>query len=224
LIFPGILFAVIVILFAGFSDAIEWPVTGVLEYLPYILFGIALIIGGVFAQSRISFLCLLFASVALLVDHSFFGENDIARGRTVIMFSSIYVPSFTALFYRLSECRLWTSQAAIRMIIVVSTALVTLMVSAVPELNDSILHADMMLFQPMSDFVRIPAISVIMFIVSLPFLVIRKQHESPFLGRLLALAVLFVFGGLNQPVAANAVHGKSMLLMFMSGRDRKSVV
>jgi diguanylate cyclase (GGDEF)-like protein len=218
LIFPGILFVVLVVFFAACPAAIDWPVSGSFEYLPYILFGTALVLGGVFAQSRILFLCLLFASVALLADYSFFWVKDVARGMTVVMFSTIYVPSFTALFYRLSERGLWTSQAAIRGVIVVSTALVTFMVSMLPELNDAVLHAEMVLFRRLSGYIRIPLIGMIAFIASLPFLFIKKKHESPLLGKLLAISMLFIFGGLNHPVAAeHTSYGKAMLLVFMSG-------
>jgi GGDEF domain-containing protein len=74
------------------------------------------------------------------------------------------------------------------------------------------------LFQPLSGPVQVPLIGVLLFLGGIPFLLIRNKHESPHLGRLLALAFLFVFTALNfRGSGWREGSGQTVLLLFMSG-------
>ena len=215
---PFILFILSVFIFIVSPGLAEWAVSDSFKYMPYVLLGAGFILGGVFTQSRVSFLCLLFACITILADYSFFVKHDIERGKAIIFLSTIYVPPLTAVLYRLSERGFWTAHTGFRALMVLSAVFVVFLLPLIPELNNGISHAESVLFRPLSDFIRIPLIGILAFLVSLPFLVIRKQHESPFLGRLLALAVLFMFGALNHPVVReHSRYGEAMLLIFMSG-------
>lgn len=219
LILPFLLFIGLVIIFATCPDVTGWAVSESFEYLSYVLLGIGMLLGAVFAQSRISFICIFISFITCVVDYSFFIKGDVARGSAVVLLSSIYVPSLAALFYRLSERGLLTSHAGFRALLLLSAMMVIFLLPMVPELASSILHAKAAMFRPLSDYIRIPLVGILSLLVSLPFLIIRKQHESPFLGRLIGVAMLFVFGALNQPVTGSA-HGRlgeAMLLTFMSG-------
>lgn len=218
LILPSILFVVLVFIFAA-CPYVVGTVSGSLEYLPYILFATGLVLGGIFTQSKISFLCLFFAAVTFLADYSFFGiSREVAWGKTVVLFSVIYIPPLAALFYRLGERGLLTIHAGFRSLVVLSAILMIGLVPLIPELKDAVNNAESSIFGPLSGYVRIPQIGVYTCIISLPFLVINKQHESPFLGKLIAMAVIFMFGGLNHPVAdEHSLYGRPMLLLFMSG-------
>ncbi|MDD5519353.1 MAG: diguanylate cyclase [Kiritimatiellae bacterium] len=218
LIFPFLLFISLVLIFIVCPEITSWSVSESFQYLPYIFFGTGLVLGGVFTQSRISFLCLFFASITFLADYSFFIKCDAARGRTVVLLSVIYVPSLVALLHRLNERGFWTAHAGFRVLMVLSAVLVILLLPMIPELSNAVLNARSAMFRPLSDYIRIPLIGILAFLVSMPFLIIRKQHESPFLGKLIGIAMLFVFGALNHPVAEeHSAHGEAMLLMFMSG-------
>lgn len=218
LFFPSIFFFLLVFIFAGCPFLAEWSLSESFRYLPYILFGTGALLGGVFTQSRISFLCLLLALVTFFADRAFFINNDVAQGRTVALLSVIYVPALAALFHRLNERGFWTSHAGFRGLMVLSAVLVVFVLPLIPELNDAVFHAESTLFRPLSYYIRIPLIGILVFMISLPFLVIRKQHESPLLGQLMALAIMFVFGALNQPVAdEHSMYGEAMLMLFMSG-------
>jgi diguanylate cyclase (GGDEF)-like protein len=218
LIFPLVLFVGFVFVFAACPGAVVWAGSESFRYLPYILFGTGVVLGGVFTQSRISFLCVLFACITFLADYSFFVQDNVAKGRTVVLLSAIYVPSLTALFHRLNERGFWTTHAGFRGLLVLSAILIILLLPMIPELSNAVLNAQSAMFRPLSDYIRIPLIGILVFLLSLPFLIIRKQHESPFLGKLLCVTMLFVFGALNHPVTAeHSRYGETMLLTFMSG-------
>ena len=218
LIFPSILFVLLTFIFAACPFLAEWSLSESFRYLPYILFAAGALLGGVFAQSRISFLCLLLALVTFFADRAFFLNDDVGKGRTVVLLSVIYIPAMAALFHRLNERGFWTSHAGFRGLMVLSAVLVVFVLPLIPELNDAVFHAESILFRSLSNYIRIPLIGILVFMVSLPFLVIRKQNESPLLGKLMALAILFVFGALNQPVAdEHSMYGEAMLMLFMSG-------
>jgi len=220
LIFPFVLFCVLAAVFAVCPSASSWSSSGSLQYLPYILFGIGGILGWIFAQSRVSFLCLLFAFLTFILHYYFFVKGDVGRGSAVILLSAIYVPPLVAIFHRLSERGLWTIHAAYRALIILSAVLVILLLPLIPELSSAILNTQAALCLPTSAElnIRIPFLGTLAFIASLPFLIIRKQHESPFLGKLLALAVLFIFGAMNQEVNTGLNQkGEAVLQVFMSG-------
>lgn len=220
LILPFLLFCGLLVIFQVCPSTADWSSSGSLQYLPYILFGIGGILGMIFTQSRISFICLLFAFLTVLLHYYFFVSGKVDRGSAVIFLSAIYVPPLTAIFHRLSEGGLWTAQAAYRALIILSAVLVILLLPLIPELSGAILNAQSVLCQPTSAGlnIRISLLGTLAFIISLPFLIVRKQHESPFLGKMLGLAVLFVFGALNLDIHnIQDRQSEAMLLVFMSG-------
>ena len=218
LIFPAALYLASLLLLAVCPQAAVWPEYGSFVSIPYILFGVAALLGLFFTQSRVSFLCLLLAAVTFLLQHSFFMRPNPARGAAVIFLAAVYFPPLAVLFYHLGERGAFNMHGLIRFLIMLSAMLVILALPCIPSVADHVSDSASALFQPMSGFIHVPVIGALLFLAAIPLLLIRNKHESPHLGRLFSLAFLFVFTALN--LRAGGWRDKSaetVLLLFMSG-------
>lgn len=214
---PFVLFVLTAVFFAAWPDGRDLPPGDVLLYLPHVLFGAAFVLGAIFTQTRISFLSLLLSLVTLILQHQL-RQADPARTATVIFLSSIYLPPLAALLYRLPDRSVWTLDAVIRILVVLSAVAVIFLFTLADNLCQAVLNAGSSLIRPLSDFVRVPLLGLLAMAVSAPFLVVRKQHESPFTGRLMLLALLFAFAAFQaRPLPDRPGTALTLCLAFMSG-------
>jgi len=217
LIFPVAGFFLLVLLFAVCPDAGRWAASESFKYMPYVLFGIGFLLGGIFSQTRVSFLCLLFVFVTFMTHYSFFGSGEAAKGSTIILLSSISIPPLAAAFYWISESGLWSARTGLRGLVVLFVMVVIGVVPLIPEINEAVVHTHVAFFRPLSDYIGVPLAGLIFFVLSAPFLGFRKAHESPFLGKLLGIAVLFSFGAFSYPGEKYGASAEGILLVFMTG-------
>jgi len=192
-----------------------WSVLPSLRYLPFVLYGLAFVLGAVFTQSRVSFVALLLWIVFALTDYNCFVLDDEARGQATIFLSSLYVAWFCALFYRFDERGVFTATGALRGLLILSALLVILLLPALPDISRRLAAPEAGLLRPFSESIRVPRVAVIAFAAGLPFLLCRKPRESPVTGVMYALTVLFVLAGLS--FAVSDANGRSGLMLLMSG-------
>jgi GGDEF domain-containing protein len=197
LILPVVFSYLLMLLFLVYPGASLWGVSPYLYLTPHLLFGIAFLLGAFFTQSRVSFLSILFMAVTYLAERAVFENRDCAASATIILLATIYVPPFVALLYRLSERGIFTIHGYIRMGLVVSAIVVMFLLQMIKPLNEAVLSAQSVLFSPLCGWCRIPLLGLLLFFLSIPLLLIRNKHESPMLGSLLCLAMLFILGALN---------------------------
>jgi len=214
-VFTGLaLFAGLIVLLTVHDNAGAWSQTPALRYVPYVIFALAFALGAFFTQSRVSFIAILLWIVTLLTDHACFNSEDPARAGATVFFASLYLPWVCALFYRFDERGLFTKSGALRGLLILSALLVILLLPAIPDISRRIAAPGSRLLRPVGGAVGVPFVAVGAFVAGLPFLVLRKPHESPLMGLLLALTALYGLAGLSFAVADGPA--RTGLLLFMA--------
>jgi GGDEF domain-containing protein len=218
LYFPAGLFLLLVCVFALSSVGVGWPGYDLFRALPYVLLAASLFLGYFFAQSRVSFVSLLLAAVISQLEYSVFTRGALPRGEAVVFFSSLYVPVLLALFYHLGERGVFNLHGVVRLAIVLSVVAAIFLFPLSQRLDVAVARTRLALFRPVADGLPIPWSGLGAFVLSLPFFLFRKPHESPLLGPTLALALLFVFGMLNfRSVLWQPGQEHAILISFASG-------
>lgn len=217
-ILPLALFAGTAGLIIAHPDAASWSVGPTVRNLPYVAAAISLLLGWFFAQSRISFLSVLLVLMVYLLDRAFFRTGDTESGSAVIFLSSIYFPCIAALFYHLHERGILTPHGYIKIAIVCSIVVVMVLLPRVDTLRRAVATAQTGLVRPGPGIVRVPMIGLVVFGVSAVCLFLRNGRESPLLGPILFVALLFVFTGLNfESELWPEGSGRVVLLSFTAG-------
>ena len=218
LVLPAVFFVFLVLLFILHPDASAWPAYKPFQYMPYVLLGIGFLLGGCFVQSRVSFLCLLLGVMTFLIHRSFFVKVDLARGNVIIFLSAIYLPLLTALFYHLDERGIFTFHGYVRVLVVFSAILMIVLLPGSRSLSHAISSVQPAILSSVSTGLRVPATGLLVFAGCVPVLLFRNRHESPFLGPIFCLAILYVFAGLSfRSGVWRLDQGQAVFLSFMSG-------
>lgn len=214
--FPAALFPVVALVLGMWPEG-HLSAGGVLPYLPHVIFGVAALLGAVFAQTRVLFLSLAFSFVLAAANYHAFVKSHAGRAQVLVFLSSLYLPVLAAAFHRFSERGLWNAYGRSRVFLVLSTCLVSATLPLVPELGEAMLGTASPLLRPFAPWVRIPLVGFLAFGASLPFMVIRARHESPALGLLAAVSVLYALGGLAVASPPCGIRGQVMLSWLMAG-------
>jgi len=186
--------------------------------MPYILFGVAILLGVFFTQSRVAFLCLLLAGATFFLEDAFFTRANPARGAAVLFLISVYFPPLAVLFYHLSERGMFNMHGLVRFLIVLSAVIVIFALPWISFVAERVSTSSSVLFQSPSSPIQVPLLGVLLFLGGMPLLLIRNKHESPHLGRLFCLAFLFVLTALNfRGSGWREGTAQTVLLLFMSG-------
>ena len=218
LVFPLALFLLLLLLMVLHPGAATWGDSPTLTILPYLVFGMAALLGLFFAQSRVLFMALTLGILTLLLDHYVFGCQDLAKGSAIVFLAAVGVPALTAALYRLSERGVFNPHGATRAMAIAFYLLVLALLPQIPSFGQAVRSTPYALLKPISEWITVPAIGLVAFVGSLPFLLTGKEHESPALGSLLYFALLFCFAGLAFESALWAGgKGEPALLLFMSG-------
>jgi diguanylate cyclase (GGDEF)-like protein len=215
---PFALFLLILLLIVLHPGAALWARSPGFAAPPHALFGIAFLLGLFFAQSRVSFLSLLMAAVTCRLNHVGFSGPDTAAGEATILLAAAGVPAVAALFYRLSERGVFTPHGMRRALIVAASLAVVTLLPAIPAFSRAVASASSGFVRPMSPWIPVPAAGLLALAISLPFLIAPKEHESPALGPLLGMALLFVFAALGfRSSLWEAEKERAAMLLFMTG-------
>lgn len=175
----------------------KWTENPAFGGLPTVLITVAVVLGSVFSQSRVIFICCLAGLSAFLTGLHGFTSADSERLRMTVFLASIYVPLLSLLFYHLQERGLFNRHGMSRMAIVGSAIVVMVFLPELETLRKSILETDIFLFAPISDSIKIPLFGALVFVLSAPLFFIRNVRESPLLGKILLFGVLFFMAALN---------------------------
>jgi len=187
-------FLICIPLLLGFApQTAGWAASPAFAAVPHILFGAALLLGAFFGQSRICFISLFAALTTALMRYAFFTRQDMMNGDALVLLSMIYVPALAALFYRLDERGLFTKRGGVRgLAILLSAVVVLFLLPRIQLLNDVVAVSGAAL----PAIPTVPAAGILAFVVAVPFLVVPRKHESPFLGGNILLAVIFFMAAL----------------------------
>ncbi|MBA4387475.1 MAG: hypothetical protein C0404_05800 [Verrucomicrobia bacterium] len=200
------------------ADSVGWSSLPTLQAAPYLVFAVSFILGSFFMQSRVSFMSILLAMITLILDRAFFTRPVPGEGEALVFMASVYVAPLMTLFYHLSERGVLTSYGLVRIVIILSATIAMVVVPKIDVLASAMRNTESIFWGPMSDAVPVSFFGLMCFVICIPFLAARNRHESPFLGRNMALALVFVFVALNcQSSLWRAGQGRTVLLVFMSG-------
>ena len=170
-----------------------WPLQFGFRMMPYILFGLSVIIGLFFTQSRVCYLAILMALVTFLLEGTGAGSGR----RSAVDLGTLVVPCVAAVFYHLNERGVLTSYGGRRAATILALGLAVTVLTAIPGFGDAVVAAESHVLRPVSSVIRLPIVGVAVFVCCLPALLIPREHECPALGLLLAMAALLFLGGLN---------------------------
>lgn len=219
LIIPFVLFVGSFIVLSDYQQAMAWGDSTLLRIVPYVVLILCFLLGILFTQTKISFVCILLAEVLFLVDGCFFVGFDNVRGDIVVLLSVIYVPVISALFFRLHERGAFTLHGGGRFLIIFSTIAV---IWAVPLFRATVIldvPIVVRVFRPLSEQVHVPVIGFLVLVLCAPVLLVRNERESPALGPMMFVSLLFVLSALNFRSSFWHVEqgSRTVLLVFMSG-------
>ncbi len=207
---------ILLVLFMLYPETASWTDHRSFNTLPYILLGIVTLLGVIFIQNRISLVAILMAAITLLADHFFFGKDEPASGNAVLFLGALYIPVLLTMFYHLQERGTFTVHGMARAMIVLSAILVLLILPRILPMPERV--ETPLLLRHLSGAVQLPIIALIAFLLSIPILLIRRSHESPLLGPMFIVAILFALTAMNlKSTAWKPVQARSVLLTFMSG-------
>lgn len=200
------------------APAQVWPPTGAFGALPYFVFAVAIVLGVVFAQTRVAHLAVLMTTVTALLNYFFYVQIDLGRAAATVLLAALLIPPLAATLFRLNERGFFTTHGAIRGGITLGVIVILLLVSAIPPFTDSIAGAVGGMRGSLSRLFPVPAIGLLALVLSAPFLILPKEHESPRLGGLLLASVWLFFCGLGfRSSLWNGGKDHAALVLFMSG-------
>ncbi len=212
---PLVLLLGAIILLTVWPWAADWPQQPLFRYLPSGLLVLAAFLGVAFTQTRITFVAAYAAAAVALLDHAFFGIAAPARGDATLMLASVMLPVLAAVFYRLGERGLFTSHGATRLL---ATLMATGFLFALPLFGGfqvGVTTSISRSFHTVAGWWRVPGVGLLSLLVCVPFLMFPRKGESPLLGPLLAVALLFLTAMLNfQSSLWQAAQRQTALLLF----------
>ncbi len=215
---PILLFLVIHVLVAAVPGTAEWPSQPLFVNMPYALFLVAMLMGMLFAQTRVVLIAVFCGIMTFLVDRHCFVTGDTAKGAAVVFFAVGYLPALGVLFYRQHECRVFSRKGGARGLVVLCAAASLALIPGLESFSTVAGVAENALFAPLSPVIHLPVASAVVAIVTLPFFFVKKEHESPVLGPTLFIALLLILAGLNfQSLLWESVSPRIVLLMFTAG-------
>lgn len=218
LLLPAVLYVVLVLLFVFVPEASGWSEYPSSRIIPYGLMVTGFVLGVLFHQSRISFICLFLAVVTFCLNRVYGSADFSSKSETVVFLSSIYLPLIGVLFYHLGERGVLTRDGYIRFVIILSALFVIFLVPNIEDVNATVSSTEMLLFRPVGAWLRIPVMGVIILFLCVPFFLYRVRFESPFLGPLILVAVIFALTGLNCEASIwNEGSQRIVLVSFMGG-------
>lgn len=217
LVFPLLLLSVLWLVLRLDARTALWAQSPAIRVLPYILLGVAAFLGGVFRQTRVLYIALMAAFFAVLLDVFFFRQPHPVKGQTVLLLAAFYLPWLSAALYRLGERGLFTAHGGVRFLLVFAAALVSLLLPNILELGRALAAGEHLLLRCPADWMRVPVLGLLSLAASVPFLIVRREHESPAMGPLLLCALLLFFSGLNfRSAFVAAAQARSVFLVFSS--------
>jgi len=213
---PAVLLLAAIVLLMAWPWTEQWSWQPFFRYLPFGLFMLAAFLGVAFTQTRVTFLASYAAAAAALLDHAYFGAADRARGDATLILASVMFPILTAVFYRLDERGIFTPPGATRIFAILLAAGLLCAAPLVHGFQAGV-EASVPSLHTVAGWWRIPGLGVLALLVGMPFLAYPHKGESPMLGPLMAVAVIFLTAMLNfQSSLWREAQQQTALLLFSS--------
>lgn len=203
------------VLLAVWPWSAAWPQQPLFHYLPAALFVLAAILGLAFTQTRIAFVSLCAAAAITLLDYACFGVRDLARGDATLLLASVMLPILAAVFHRLNERGLFTPYGSTRLMTTLVLVVFLFILPMIKGFQVSVTSSAPPSFHTVSGWWRVPGVGMLALLACVPFLVLRRRGESPRLGPLLTVALVFLTLALNfQSGLWRADQHQTALLLF----------
>ncbi len=196
LIPPLILLCAIHILLIAGEMSLGWLRQSLWQYIPYIICGLVVIFAAFFGPSRLLFISLLWIVIIYFIQSALIGDKDAARADILIVLSSVYAAPFAALFYHIPERGFFSINTLINALVVISVGVVMFLLGAGAAKNAAGIAGSPLLL-PVSSWFRMSRLGALNMAVCIPFLLIRRKHESPMTGPIIVIGLFFVAGALN---------------------------
>ena len=194
---PLALFVFLVAMVVGYPGVTAWPAASAFQGLPYVALAVCFALGAWLTQTRVSLIALLAGSVTFFLHYTTSIRPDPERVRTVVLLASIYMPCFAMAFTHMSERGLLTRTGLARVIVVFSAIVFIVVLTGLHRFDDAVSRVPPAAFRPAVDWLSIPTAGLIAAALCIPGFIKRKQHESPLLGPLMGISVLFVLAALS---------------------------
>jgi hypothetical protein len=215
---PAVLFAILLAC-AVSPLAAAWSDSAAFAAVPFALFAAAFVFGPLFSQTRVSLMSLYLAS-AFFVCRLFFSVQERPdRALMAVFLVTLYAPALTVLFYHLTERGLFNIHGAVRVVLVVSCAAMTALLPLARPVTGHLQERWQALFGPATSWLPVALPGLIAVGMAAPLLLIKKKHESPMLGPILCLSLVFTLIAMSFPSPLWRTAGRSaaVLTLFMSG-------
>lgn len=212
---PALLGLVLALMMAVWPATAPWPDAAWFIYLPHFLFLAAAIAGACFTQTRILFLSVPASATLFCVDRAYFVAHAPARGAAALLLGSLILPPLAAVLHRSQERGLLTPYGAMRAMVVF---VLTGFIAALPlssGFQQALLSSAPPSLWTESGWLRLPGLSLLVLLGALPFLLFKPRGESPRLGALTGMALVFLFLSLNfSSSLCHPAHQRAALVLF----------
>ncbi|MBN1557406.1 MAG: GGDEF domain-containing protein [Lentisphaerae bacterium] len=216
LLLPVSLFAFLAALAQGWDGLAAWPESAFFRFLPYVILAVALVLGSLFAQIRVSLVALLAVLLYFMARYSAWGRADAARADAVVLAGSVGAPVFGLVFYGLNERGLWTRAGLARVLLVFATPVFAVLLGGL-RAGEAGLVPEAVL-SPRGGLLGLPGAGWAALALCTPLFFVRKRHESPLLGPSLWLSILCVLAGLSfRAPHWGTDRSEAVLTLFMAG-------
>lgn len=194
---PVLLAVLLLITLAAWPSSAPWPNSPWFVYLPHFILLATAVSGACFAQTRILFLSLATAATLFTLDWTSFACPDPQRSTAALLLGSLLLPPLAATLHRLQERGLFTSRGLSRALAVAGLIGLIVALPISVGFQETIISSPPPSFRTVHGWLRLPGVGLLALLVSLPFLLLKPHSESPRLGILTAMALVFIFCGLN---------------------------
>jgi len=217
LLIPLLMGLVVVLILAVWPASVSWPDGAWFVYLPDFFLLAAAIAGVCFNQTRVLFLAVAVFAALFSVDQSYFEAYEPARGVAALLLGSLFLPLLAAVFHWLQERGLFTPYGLSRTMIVLFFVGLVILLPLSYGFQQAVMSSSPPSFRTAPGVLRIPGLSLLVLMGSLPFLLFRQRGESPCLGALTGMALGFVFLALNFNSSLFPLpHQRPALILFGS--------
>jgi diguanylate cyclase (GGDEF)-like protein len=215
---PMALFVSLAALVTGYPGVAAWPESPLFRAMPYALLALCFGLGAWLTQTRVSLVALLAGGVTFFLQYTTLIRPDPARTQTVVLMASIYLPCFAMVFTHMSERGLLTRPGLARIIVVFASIVLIVALTGLRRFDDAAARVPPAALRPAADWLCLPWAGVAAAVLCVPGFIKRKPHESPLLGPLMGIGVLFALTALNfgSPVWGQG-RGDAVLPLFMAG-------
>ncbi len=176
---------------------VDFTAGPVLSALPYILLLIAVIFGGLYRQSRVSFIALFLIATTSLVRTELISGSATAQGYASVFVALLYLSIVIPSFFHANEQGLFNAHGLARLLITLSFMPCVAFLPRIRGFADQLSNSSLLIFRPLSDALFIPVLDILLVGIAILVMLVRNPRESPWLGPILSCVLIFSMVALN---------------------------